>query len=149
VRLCAPDWYLCVQRQCPVCGIHKSEASFQRHPTCRECRSVFSTSTLNTIVSMDPTLFLQYINHEVTQGSRLSIFLRSSILTLHALELDGVRLAQLTGCDRRTMQQWVTHRQDYHCLQCEARSGRLRVMSDDSDGYGYQDTSCHASKDSC
>jgi hypothetical protein len=42
-------------------------------------------------------------------------------------------MAQLTGCDRRTIQHWVTHYQDHHSLGDEPRSGRLRVTSEDID----------------
>jgi hypothetical protein len=42
-------------------------------------------------------------------------------------------VAQLTGCDRRTIQHWVTHYQDHHSLGDEPRSGRPRVTSEDTD----------------
>ena len=133
MRLCAPDWYLCVQRQCPVCGIHKSEESFQRHPTCRECRSISSTSTANTTVSIDPSSFQRFFNHESTQGSQLSLIQRSSILTLHALGMGDDQVAELTGRDRRTIQHWVAYFQEHHSLGDEPRSGQPRVTSADTD----------------
>jgi hypothetical protein len=83
------------------------------------------------------------------KGSRLSIFWRYSILTLHASGIDDDHWAQLTGWDKRVIQHQVTHHSHHYSLQTELRSGRPRVMSEDSDGCGYQDTSCRASKDPC
>jgi transposase len=37
------------------------------------------------------------------------------------------QVAQLTGCDRRTIQRWVAHFQQHHSLGDEPRSGRPRV----------------------
>jgi transposase len=133
VRVCARHLFLCAQRQCPGCGIHKVEASFQRHSTCWECRSRRSTSTTNITVPIDPSSFAQYFNHEPSQGSRLSLVQRSSILTLHSLGVDDDRVAQVTGCDRRTIQRWVAHFQEHHSLEDEPRSGRPRASSEDTD----------------
>jgi transposase len=133
VRVCARHLFLCAQRQCPGCGIHKVEASCQRHSTCWECRSRRSTSTTNITVPIDPSSFAQYFNHEPSHGSRLSLVQRSSLLTLHALGFNDERVAQLTGCDRRTVRHWVAHYQQHHSLEDEPRSGRPRATSEDTD----------------
>ena len=129
VPVCARELFLCVQKRCVACGIHKVEKCFHRSSTCWECRSRRSTSTTNITVPIDPSSFAQYFNHEPSHGSRLSLVQRSSLLTLHALGFNDERVAQLTGCDRRTVRHWVTHYQQHHSLEDEPRSGRPRVTS--------------------
>jgi transposase len=133
VLLCAAELFLCIQRQCPGCGIHKQEKSFYRSSICRECRSKSLTSTLNIAASIDPSSFLQFFNHEVTQGSRLSNFQRSSIVTLHQLNFSISHIAQLTGCDVRTIHHWINYYNEHQSLQDESRSGRSRVTTEDID----------------
>ena len=127
--VCARELFLCVQKRCAACGIHKVEKCFHRSSTCWECRSRRSTSTTNITVPIDPSSFAQYFNHEPSHGSRLSLVQRSSLLTLHALGFNDERVAQLTGCDRRTVRHWVAHYQQHHSLEDEPRSGRPRVTS--------------------
>jgi transposase len=129
VPVCARELFLCVQKRCAACGIHKVEKCFHRSSTCWECRSRRSTSTTNITVPIDPSSFAQYFNHEPSHGSRLSLVQRSSLLTLHALGFNDERVAQLTGCDRRTVRHWVAHYQQHHSLEDEPRSGRPRVTS--------------------
>lgn len=83
-------------------------------------------------MTIDPSSFAQFFNHESSQGNRLSLIQRSSLLTLHAVGLDDDRVAQLTGCDKRTVQHWVAHYQDHHSLQDVPRSGRPRATTKDT-----------------
>lgn len=133
MRLCAPVLFLCHQRLCPGCGFCKREESFQRHSTCRECRRSPSTSSISITASVDPSSFLQFFNHESGQGSQLSFFQRSVIITLHQLNFEISQIAQLTHRDTRTIQHWVNHYQDHHSIQDEPRSGRPRVTTEDVD----------------
>ena len=130
---CAREFFVCAQKRCVTCGIHKVEKCFHRSSTCWECRSRGSTSTTSITVAIDPSSFAQFFNHESSQGSHLSLIQRSSILTLHSLGVGDDQVAQLTGCDRRTIQHWVAHFQQHHSLGDEPRSGRPRVTSPTTD----------------
>jgi DDE superfamily endonuclease/Transposase len=47
--------------------------------------------------------------------------------------LDNDQVADLTGCDKRTVVHWVTYYQEHHSLEDEPRSGRPRVTSEATD----------------
>ena len=100
VPVCARRSVLYVQRQCPGCGIQKQKEASSRHSTCRECRSVTSTSTANITMSIDLSSFQQFFDHDPSQGHPLSLIQRSSLLALHSLGLGDDLVAQLTGCAR-------------------------------------------------
>ena len=87
----------------------------------------------NITASVDPSSFLQFFNHESSQGFRLTLIQRSSILTLHQLNFEISKIAELTHCDPRTIQHWIDYYQEHHSLEDEPRSGRPRVTSEDID----------------
>jgi hypothetical protein len=127
--VCARHLFLCAQRQCPDCGVHKVERFFHRSSTCWQCRRLPSTSTSNISLTIDPSSFAQFFNHEATQGSHLSLIQRSSLLTLHALGIDDDQVAHLTGCDRRIIHHNAAHFKQHHSLVEKSRSIRLCVTS--------------------
>lgn len=121
VPVCARRSVLYVQIQCPGCAIHITEGSFQRHCTCRECRSVTSTSTANITMSIDLSSFQQFFDDDPSQGHSLSFIQRSSLLALYSFGLRDDLVVQLTGCTKDTIHHWVAHYQQQHSLEDEPK----------------------------
>ena len=125
--------FLCLQKRCPGCGIHKQEGSFHGSLKCRECISDDSSSLTHITASFDLSSFRQFFDHEQIQGSQLSICQRSALVTLHQLHVGISQIAELTHCDPRTISHWIDYYQEHHSLQDEPRSGRPRVTSEETD----------------
>lgn len=87
----------------------------------------------NITAEISPSSFLQFFNHEVQHGRRLTIIQRSSILTLHMLNFSVIQITQLTGCAASTVRRWITHYQHHHNLQDEDRVGRPRITTAETD----------------
>jgi hypothetical protein len=84
-------------------------------------------------VSINPTHFEDFFNHEDERGERLTLGQRFTIVALHSLEIGDSLIAQLTHCDLRTIQHWINVYQNNHDLQDEPRTGRPRVTTEDID----------------
>ena len=113
-----------VQIMCPDCSLHVAEDRYRAHVKAhrREAVSMGTTPTFN--VSINPTAFGSFFNHENVQGERLSLIQRSAIMALHSLNIRNDVIARLTHCDQRTIQHWVAYYNDHQCLEEEPRSGR-------------------------
>jgi hypothetical protein len=100
---------------------------------CSGCRSTSATSSATIDVSINPTHFEDFFNHEGERGERLTLGQRFTIVALHSLEIGDSLIAQLTHCDLRTIQHWINVYQNNHDLQDEPRTGRPRVTTEDID----------------
>ena len=82
------DWYalfLCsLSRLVCECGKQKDESKFGSHRICSKCRLGTESSPATISIQITPTSLSDFFNHESSQGSRLSLIQRSSILTLHS-----------------------------------------------------------------
>ena len=126
--------FCAVQILCTVCSTYIAIDRWDAHRSAhgRESASHPTTSTFN--ISIDATSFDSFFNHESSRGDRLTVIQRATIVALHNLNLRNDLIAHLTHCIPRTIQHRVTHRHDHHSLRDEPKSGRSRVMSEDSDG---------------
>src|ERR1700678_4507741 len=90
-----------VQIMCPDCSLHVAEDRYRAHVKAhrREAVSMGTTPTFN--VSINPTAFGSFFNHENVQGERLSLIQRSAIMALHSLNIRNDVIAHLTRCDQR------------------------------------------------
>jgi hypothetical protein len=126
--------FCALQTLCTVCSKYTANNRWDAHRSAhgRESASHPTTSTFN--ISIDATSFDSFFNHESSRGERLTVIQRATIVALHNLNLRNDLIVHLTRRDPRTIQHRVTHRHDHHSLRDEPKSGRSRVMSEDSDG---------------
>jgi DDE superfamily endonuclease/Transposase len=117
------------QKICPSCEKWKLLKKFSGHSTCRDCRSSSSSSVPTTSIRLDRASFISFFDHEHSQGSRLSLIQRSSIVALSSLGFDVAKIAELSSCDPRTIQHWIDHFAQHGNLADEPRSGRPPVTA--------------------
>ena len=121
------------QKICPSCEKWKLLKKFSGHSTCRDCRSSSSSSVPTTSIRLDRASFISFFDHEHSQGSRLSLIQRSSIVALSSLGFDVAKIAELSSCDPRTIQHWIDHFAQHGNLADEPRSGRPPVTAPEVD----------------
>jgi hypothetical protein len=118
-----------VQILCPDCSLHVAEDRYRAHVKAHRRQAISSGTTPPFNVSINPTAFDSFFNHENVQGERLSLIQRSTIVALHSLNIHNDVIAHLTHCDQRTIQHWIDYFNEHHSLEDEPRSDRPRVPS--------------------
>jgi Winged helix-turn helix len=122
-----------VQFRCAICSTYIASDRWEAHRLVhsRESASRPTTSTFN--ISIDASSFDSFFYHEHSQGIRLTVIQRATIVALHSLNLRNDLIAHLTHCDPRTIQHWIDYFNEHHSVKDEHRSGRPRVTSPTTD----------------
>lgn len=129
VRLCAP------QQHCPGCGKWKAKMKFQRHDTCRDCRSHalqtegLAPKPVPAAASLPPPLF----EHGDIIHTHLSTERRWFIILLHKMKRDDAAIAKEVACDVRSVRHWISHYQEHGNVDDAPRSGRKRKTAPEDD----------------
>lgn len=124
------------QKQCPGCSKWKTADKFQRHSTCRTCRSPaqlreadpFSAAAATAPLSSPFPLPTLFDRNEHSHGN-LSHDQRVAITVLHKEGRDESYIAQRIPCDVRSVRYWLEHLS----LQDQPRRGRKRKTTAEQD----------------
>lgn len=131
----------CAQRLCPGCHKQKELSKFQRHATCRECRSPAShpaeEGALPAAAAVSspstPSSPVGLFGRPSGCIDQLTFVERAAIVTLHGVGWTGRDIAQELHCDEHAVTRWVHRWQETRSLEDGERSGRPRSTSDDTD----------------
>ena len=122
-----------VQIVCPICSLYVASDRFDAHRLAHRRSETSRETTPSFNITVNPSTFDSFFNHEHSRGERLTLIQRSTILALHGLNIRDDVIAHLTHCDPRTIQHWIDYYQEHHSLEDEPRSGRPRVTSEETD----------------